>query len=108
MLFQHAKDQFLEEHAALPAGEAEKGGEAAFMERLQKIEEHIRNNKLRVNLTDKIGAAAKEKEDISNTNEAKKLAFYIFWNVKASHDVYVPEAVQLHEGWQGCEFLGML
>lgn len=77
----------MEEHAALPAKESAKGSETAFLERLHRIEEHIRNNKLRVNLTDKIGAAAKGKEDISNTNEAKKLAFYIFWNVKASHDV---------------------
>lgn len=77
----------LEEHAAIPAGEQGKGGDAAFLGRLQRIEEHIRNNKLRVNLTDKIGAAVREKEDISNINEAKKLAFYIFWNVKASHDV---------------------
>ncbi len=84
---QTPKDIFLEEHAALPAAETGKGGEAAFLERLHRIEEHIRNNKLRVNLTDKIGAAAKGKEDISNTNEAKKLAFYIFWNVKASHEV---------------------
>lgn len=87
-LLQAPPNAFLEEHAALPAAASGgKGNDAAFLERLQRIEEHIRNNKLRVNLTDKIGAAARGKEDINNTNEAKKLAFYIFWNVKASHEV---------------------
>lgn len=85
---QAVKEPFLEMHADIPDAEQGKGGQAAFLERLHRIEEHIRNNKLRVNLTDKIGAAAREKEDISNINEAKKLAFYIYWNVKANHDKY--------------------
>ena len=79
------KEAFLEAHADIPETDSGKG-DAAMLERLHRIEEHIRNNKLRVNLTDKIGAAAREKEDISNINEAKKLAFYIFWNVKSNHD----------------------
>ena len=83
---QMAQETFLEEHAALPAAEQGKGGEAAFLERLHRIEEHVRTNKLRVNLTDRFGAAAQEREDISNIKEAKRLAFYIFWNVKATHD----------------------
>lgn len=75
-------DSVLEQHVS----DARDSKDAAFLGRLQRIEEHIRNNKLRVSIAARIGAASRQKEDISNISEAKKLAFYIFWNVKASHD----------------------
>lgn len=80
---QVAQDSILEANVADVGKDAT---EAAFLGRLQRIEEHIRNNNLRVSIASRIGDAARQKEDISNINEAKKLAFYIFWNVKASHD----------------------
>ena len=46
-----------------------------------QVEKHIRKNNLTVTFTDQMGQA-KHSEAVTGEKEAKKLAFYLFWNVK--------------------------
>ena len=52
------------------------------------MEKHIRKNKLKLTFTDQLGKAVSVSEDedseISSKKEAKKLAFYLFWNMRAT------------------------
>lgn len=53
-----------------------------FLDKLHKVEQHIRKNKLKLTFTDQLGQAAGKGDEVASKNEAKKLAFYLFWNVK--------------------------
>ena len=46
-----------------------------------QVEKHLRKNNLTVTFTDQMGQA-KHSEAVTGEKEAKKLAFYLFWNVK--------------------------
>jgi len=45
------------------------------------VEKHIRKNNLTVTFTDQLGQA-KHSEHVTGEKEARKLAFYLFWNIK--------------------------
>lgn len=45
------------------------------------MEKHIRKNNLTVTFTDQLGQA-KHSEHVTGEKEARKLAFYLFWNIK--------------------------
>ena len=51
-----------------------------------QVEKHIRKNKLKLTFTDQLGRAVHvgqdEEGDIASKKEAKKLAFYLFWNMR--------------------------
>ena len=53
-----------------------------------QVEKHIRKNKLKLTFTDQLGKAVSVSQDedseISSKKEAKKLAFYLFWNMRAT------------------------
>ncbi|KAK9829569.1 hypothetical protein WJX72_006541 [[Myrmecia] bisecta] len=57
-----------------------------FIAKLHMVEKHIRKNKLKLTFSDQLGRAQHASNDVSSQSEAKKLAFYIFWNVKSKHD----------------------
>lgn len=59
----------------------------SFLDRLHRVEKHLRKNKLKLTLTERLGAARKA-DDVSSQAEAKKLAFYLFWNCKSSFERY--------------------
>ncbi len=59
----------------------------SFLDRLHRVEKHLRKNKLKLTLTERLGAAH-EADDVSSQAEAKKLAFYLFWNCKSSFERY--------------------
>jgi len=52
------------------------------------VEKHIRKNKLKLTFTDQLGKAVTvsqdEESEVSSKKEAKKLAFYLFWNMRAT------------------------
>ena len=52
---------------------------------LARMENYIRKNALQVTFKDELSATATQ-EDVTSETEAKKLAFYLFWNVKADLD----------------------
>ena len=56
------------------------------------MEKHIRKNKLKLTFTDQLGRAVTvdqdEESEVSSKKEAKKLAFYLFWNMRASLSRY--------------------
>ena len=54
---------------------------AGFLDRLHKVEKHIRKNKLRATFTDQLGRVG-GLDEVASLREAHQLAFYIFWNVK--------------------------
>ena len=53
-----------------------------------QVEKHIRKNKLKLTFTDQLGKAVTvsqdEESEVSSKKEAKKLAFYLFWNMRAT------------------------
>ena len=53
-----------------------------------QVEKHIRKNKLKLTFTDQLGRAVTvsqdEESEVSSKKEAKKLAFYLFWNMRAT------------------------
>ncbi|KAK9823582.1 hypothetical protein WJX72_003976 [[Myrmecia] bisecta] len=57
-----------------------------FMRRLHNLERHIRENKLKMTFTDELGMAQADSDGVGSKKEAKKLAFYLFWNVRQSFD----------------------
>lgn len=57
----------------------------SFLDRLHRVEKHLRKNKLKLTLTERLGAAHMA-DDVSSQAEAKKLAFYLFWNCKSSFE----------------------
>lgn len=60
------------------------------------LEQHIRQNKLRyTTLTDQLGAAAESPElrsEVSNKRDARRLAFYLYWNLMG-HNMQRPFVV---------------
>ncbi|KAK9815600.1 hypothetical protein WJX72_006571 [[Myrmecia] bisecta] len=64
------------------------GGEV--IARLHQVEKHMRKNKLKVTFADRLGeakhAGGDQESEVSSKNEAKKLAFYLFWNIKPYFD----------------------
>ncbi len=61
--------------------------ERQLQSKLRDLVKHIRENKLRITFTDALGQAAQSEGDgVSSQKEARRLAFYLFWNVRASHD----------------------
>ena len=63
------------------------------------MEKHIRKNKLKLTFTDQLGKAVSVSQDedseISSKKEAKKLAFYLFWNMRATLSRFGPHPVHL-------------
>ncbi len=59
----------------------------SFLDRLHRVEKHLRKNKLKLTLAERLGAA-NDADEVSSQAEAKKLAFYLFWNCKASFERY--------------------
>lgn len=57
----------------------------SFLDRLHRVEKHLRKNKLKLTLTERLGTAHKV-DEVDSQAEAKKLAFYLFWNCKASFE----------------------
>ena len=47
----------------------------------------MRENKLRHTFADQLGEA-QESDELNSTKEARKLAFYLFWNVRPNFDRY--------------------
>ena len=61
--------------------------ERQLQSKLKDLVKHIRENKLRITFTDALGQAAQSEGDgVSSQKEARRLAFYLFWNVRAHHD----------------------
>jgi hypothetical protein len=61
--------------------------ERTLQSKLRDLVKHIRENKLRITFTDALGQAAQSEGDgVSSQKEARRLAFYLFWNVRASYD----------------------
>ena len=52
-----------------------------LLHRLHKLERHMRENKLKLTFPDELGAA-QENDELSSKREARKLAFYLYWNVR--------------------------
>lgn len=69
----------------LPAKSKSNIRENSFLDRLHRVEKHLRKNKLKLTLTEQLGAAHKV-DEVSSQAEAKKLAFYLFWNCKANFE----------------------
>ncbi|EIE26550.1 hypothetical protein COCSUDRAFT_39616 [Coccomyxa subellipsoidea C-169] len=69
------------------AGNLHDADERELQSKLKVLVKHIRENKLRITFTDALGKAAlSEGDGVSSQKEARRLAFYLFWNVRASHD----------------------
>ena len=64
------------------------------MERLHKVEQHIRKNKLRATFTDQLGRVGGV-DEVASLREAHQLAFYIFWNVKPHFQRYARQICDL-------------
>ena len=54
--------------------------------KLKELVRHIRENKLRMTFTDALGQAQSQPDGVSNQKEARRLAFYLFWNVCTDYD----------------------
>ena len=65
-----------------------------------QVEKHIRKNKLKLTFTDQLGKAVSVSQDedseISSKKEAKKLAFYLFWNMRATLSRFVANPIHSH------------
>lgn len=83
--------------SALPSPKGRSGGpsfkaDPKVIRRLHKLEKHMRENKLRHTFADQLGEA-QESDELNSKKEARKLAFYLFWNVRSNFDRWVPPAV---------------
>lgn len=73
--------------AAAAAENLHKADERELQAKLKELVRHIRESKLRITFTDALGqAAAAEGDGVSSQKEARRLAFYLFWNIRASYD----------------------
>ena len=61
-------------------------GSRELQVKLKELVKHIRENKLRMTFTDALGQAQSEGDGVSSQKEAKRLAFYLFWNVRTDYD----------------------
>ncbi len=83
--------------------------------KLKELVRHIRENKLRMTFTDALGQAQSQPDGVSSQKEARRLAFYLFWNVRTDYDRQVapmqsPRAspAQYPTMLELCRFQGML
>ncbi len=74
--------------ATAAADSLHKADERELQAKLKELVRHIRESKLRITFTDALGQAQAEGDGLSSQKEARRLAFYLFWNVRASHDRY--------------------
>ena len=58
--------------------------------KLKELVRHIRENKLRMTFTDALGRAQSQPDGINSQKEARRLAFYLFWNVRTEYDRQLP------------------
>lgn len=75
------------------SGQGRSGGlsfraDPKVIKRLHRLEKHMRENKLRHSFADQLGEA-QESDELNSKKEARKLAFYLFWNVRPNFDRYV-------------------
>uniref|UniRef100_A0A1D2ACS5 EF-hand domain-containing protein n=3 Tax=Auxenochlorella protothecoides TaxID=3075 RepID=A0A1D2ACS5_AUXPR len=66
------------------AGSSTSGVRPQQAMRLARMEKYIRRNALQVTFRDELNQAER-REVVNSDQEAKKLAFYLFWNVKADY-----------------------
>lgn len=66
------------------AGSSTSGVRPQQAMRLARMEKYIRRNALQVTFHDELNQAER-REVVNSDQEAKKLAFYLFWNVKADY-----------------------
>lgn len=59
--------------------------EPEFLDRLHRVEKHIRKNNLRATFSDQLGRT-QALNDVASLNEAHQLAFFLFWNIKPHFD----------------------
>ena len=59
---------------------------AKWAKRVAALERHVRENKLRLTLADELGRAPDAVDEVTTGLAARRLAFYLFWNVRACHD----------------------
>ena len=62
------------------------GGDQELRAKLKQLVRHMREAKLRVTFTDALGAAQAQPDAVSSRKEARRLAFYLFWNVRTDYD----------------------
>ena len=67
------------------------------IKRLHRLEKHMRENKLRHSFADQLGEA-QESDELNSKKEARKLAFYLFWNVRPNFDRYINQLHVLSSG----------
>jgi len=67
------------------------------IKRLHRLEKHMRENKLRHSFADQLGEA-QESDELNSKKEARKLAFYLFWNVRPNFDRYINQLHFLSSG----------
>ena len=74
---------------ASSSGQRSKGpsfqADPKVIKRLHRLEKHMRENKLRHTFADQLGEA-QESDELNSKKEARKLAFYLFWNVRPDYD----------------------
>ena len=82
-------------HACTQAAEGlHATGGRELQAKLKELVRHIRENKLRMTFTDALGQAQSRPDGINSQKEARRLAFYLFWNVRTDYDRQVaPKAV---------------
>ena len=79
----------MQENTPFPMQAAETlhaAGSRELQAKLKELVKHIRENKLRMTFTDALGQAQSEGDGVSSQKEAKRLAFYLFWNVRTDYD----------------------
>ncbi|KAK9863795.1 hypothetical protein WJX84_010731 [Apatococcus fuscideae] len=70
----------------LPLPEKKTSNQGELIAKMHLVEKHIRKNKLQMTYQDRLGQASNDTSEVSSKNEAKKLAFYLFWNIKPFFD----------------------
>ena len=50
---------------------------------IHKLEKHFRSKKLQMTLTDRLGGSPEKLSDVETEGEARKFAYYLFWNLSS-------------------------
>jgi hypothetical protein len=79
--------------AAAAAQNLARADQRELQAKLKELVRHIRENKLRITFTDALGQAQEESNGVNSQKEARRLAFYLFWNVRASYERCRPETL---------------
>ena len=53
---------------------------------IHKLEKHFRSKKLQMTLTDRLGGSPEKLSDVETEGEARKFAYYLFWNLSSDPD----------------------